>query len=73
MVPFDSEDGAVALANDSPYGLTSYVQTGDPSRARRLARLLRAGMVELNGRLLAAGSPFGGVKGQLVETGATLK
>ena len=62
MMPFDSEDEAVRIANDTPYGLTNYVQTSDPERARRLARVLRTGMVDMNGRARAAGSPFGGMK-----------
>jgi aldehyde dehydrogenase (NAD+) len=62
MIPFDGEDEAVEIANDTPYGLSSYVQTGDPERARRVARQLRTGMVQLNGAGRAAGSPFGGYK-----------
>lgn len=62
MIPFENEDEAVEIANDTPYGLSSYVQTGDPERARRLARKLRSGMVQLNGADRAPGSPFGGYK-----------
>ena len=62
IMPFDSEEEALAIANDTPYGLTNYVQTGDPARANRLARGLRSGMVEMNGKSRAAGSPFGGMK-----------
>ena len=62
MTPFDSEEEAIALANDPPYGLTNYVQTADKSRARRLARGLRSGMVEMNGKFGAPGTPFGGMK-----------
>ena len=62
MMPFDSEEEAVAIANDTPYGLTNYVQTSDPERARRVARLLRTGMVDMNGQARALGSPFGGMK-----------
>ena len=62
MSPFDSEDQALALANDTDYGLTNYVQTTDKTRARRFARLLRSGMVEMNGKPRGAGSPFGGMK-----------
>ena len=62
ITPFDSEEEAVALANDTPYGLTNYVQTTDKSRARRVARQLRSGMVEMNGKFGGAGSPFGGMK-----------
>lgn len=62
IIPFDTEDEAVAIANDTAYGLTNYLQTGDPERASRVARQLRSGMVEVNGASLGAGSPFGGYK-----------
>ena len=62
ITPFDTEEEAIALANDTPYGLTNYVQTADKVRARRVARQLRSGMVEMNGKFGGAGSPFGGMK-----------
>lgn len=62
MTPFDTEEEAIALANDTPYGLTNYVQTADKTRARQVARGLRSGMVEMNGKFGGAGSPFGGMK-----------
>ncbi|MDG1281929.1 MAG: aldehyde dehydrogenase family protein [Pseudorhodobacter sp.] len=62
MIPFDTEEEAVHIANDTPYGLTNYVQSSDGARRNRLARQLRAGMVEMNYRSRGAGSPFGGVK-----------
>ena len=62
IIPFDTEEEGIAIANDTPYGLTNYVQTGDPARANRLARALRSGMVEMNGKSRSAGSPFGGMK-----------
>ncbi|MEM1130481.1 MAG: aldehyde dehydrogenase family protein [Pseudomonadota bacterium] len=62
ILPFDTEDEAVAIANDTPYGLTNYVQTQDPARANRMARRLRSGMVRINGASARNGSPFGGVK-----------
>jgi aldehyde dehydrogenase (NAD+) len=62
ITPFDTEDEALALANDTTYGLTNYVQTGDTERLRRVARQLRSGMVEGNGKGFAQGSPFGGFK-----------
>ncbi|MFN7051034.1 MAG: aldehyde dehydrogenase family protein [Gemmobacter sp.] len=62
IIPFDTEEEAVRIANDTPYGLTNYVQSQDGARRNRLARQLRAGMVEMNGKSRAAGSPFGGVK-----------
>ncbi len=60
IIPFDTEEEAVAIANDTAYGLTNYVQTTDPERARRVARRLRSGMVEMNGQSRGAGAPFGG-------------
>ena len=62
IMAFDDEEDGVAIANDTPYGLTNYVQTQDPARANRMARQLRSGMVEMNGQGRAAGSPFGGMK-----------
>ena len=62
MIPFDTEEEAVEIANDTPYGLTNYVQTQDGERANRMARHLRSGMVEMNGQARSAGSPFGGMK-----------
>ena len=62
IIPFDTEAEAVQIANDTPYGLTNYVQSQDGARRNRLARQLRAGMVEMNGKSRGAGAPFGGVK-----------
>ena len=62
MIPFETEEEAVEIANDTPYGLSSYIQSGDPERVRRVARQLRAGMVQVNGTGRAPGSPFGGYK-----------
>jgi len=62
MIPFETEEEAVAIANDTPYGLTNYVQSGDGARCNRVARQLRSGMVEMNGQSRGAGSPFGGMK-----------
>ena len=62
IMAFDDEEDGVAIANDTPYGLTNYVQTQDAARANRMARQLRSGMVEMNGQGRAAGSPFGGMK-----------
>ena len=62
IIPFETEEEAVEIANDTPYGLTNYVQTQDHARANRLATQLRSGMVEMNGTSRAAGSPFGGMK-----------
>jgi aldehyde dehydrogenase (NAD+) len=62
IIPFEDEADAVAIANDTPYGLTNYVQTQDGAKRNRMALALRSGMVEMNGKSRAAGSPFGGVK-----------
>lgn len=62
MIPFDTEEEAIEIANDTPYGLTDYVQTQDATKASRVARRLRAGMVEMNGKSRSAGAPFGGYK-----------
>ena len=64
IMPFDTEEEAIAIANDTPYGLTNYVQTQDPAKANRVARKLRSGMVEMNGSFRSAGEgcPFGGYK-----------
>ena len=62
IMPFDSEDHAVELANDTNYGLTNYVQSEDDAKRNRVARRLRSGMVEMNGLPRSSGSPFGGYK-----------
>lgn len=62
ILPFDTEAEAIAIANDSPYGLTHYVQTENDAKRLRVARRLRAGMVETNGRGFGNAAPFGGVK-----------
>ncbi len=62
MIPFDNEDEAIAIANDTPYGLSGYVQTRDKTKAQRVARRIRVGMVQINGADRPYGSPFGGYK-----------
>lgn len=62
IIPFEDEADAVRIANDTPYGLTNYVQSQDGAKRNRMARALRSGMVEMNGKSRAAGSPFGGMK-----------
>lgn len=62
IIPFDTEEEAIQIANDSVYGLTNYVQTQDGDKANRVARRLRSGMVEMNGKSRSAGAPFGGYK-----------
>ena len=62
VIPFDDEDHAIRLANDTPYGLAAYIQTGNQERAERVAARLRAGAVHINGGAYNYGSPFGGFK-----------
>ncbi|MHA7777841.1 aldehyde dehydrogenase family protein [Roseibium sp. M-1] len=62
MIPFETEDEAIAIANDTPYGLAAYMQTGDPERAKRVSRKLRAGSVYINGASPDYDVPFGGYK-----------
>lgn len=62
IIPFDTEEEAIQIANDTPYGLTNYIQTQDPVKANRVARKLRSGMVQINGQFMGAGAPFGGYK-----------
>jgi aldehyde dehydrogenase (NAD+) len=62
IMPFETEEEAIEIANDTSYGLAAYVQTADPERAERVAARLRAGMVHINGASHRYGSPFGGYK-----------
>lgn len=62
MIPYDSEDEAIRVANDTPYGLAGYVQSGDIEHARRVASRIRAGNVHINGASGGYNVPFGGYK-----------
>jgi aldehyde dehydrogenase (NAD+) len=62
IIPFEDEADAIKIANDTPYGLAAYMQTGSKERADRVARQLRAGAVHVNGAGYNYGSPFGGYK-----------
>ena len=62
IIPFDDEEEAIVMANDTPYGLAAYLQTGDAIRAQRIATQLRAGAIHINGGDFNYGSPFGGYK-----------
>jgi acyl-CoA reductase-like NAD-dependent aldehyde dehydrogenase len=62
IMPYDSEDDAVRIANGTIYGLAGGVWSGDPERAMRVARRLRAGQIEVNGGAFNARAPFGGYK-----------
>jgi len=62
IMEYDSEDEAVAIANDTPYGLAGFVQSRDPDHARRVANRIRAGRVYINGAAFDRSLPFGGFK-----------
>ena len=62
MIPFASEAEAIAIANDTPYGLAAYLSTGDGERAKRVAGQLRAGMIGVNSTQQNYTAPFGGYK-----------
>ncbi len=62
IIPFDDEEDAVRIANDSIYGLAGGVWSGDPERAKSVARRIRTGQVEINGGAFNATAPFGGYK-----------
>ncbi|AKO54388.1 aldehyde dehydrogenase [Marinobacter psychrophilus] len=62
ITAFETEEEAVKMANDTHYGLTNYIQTSDKEKAHRLARQLRSGMIEINGKSGSSGFPFGGMK-----------
>ncbi|MEH3046331.1 MAG: aldehyde dehydrogenase family protein [Sphingomonas adhaesiva] len=62
IMPYRDEEEAIAIANDTPYGLGAHVQSGDLARARRVARRIRAGQVHINYPAWTAHAPFGGYK-----------
>ena len=62
IIPFKDEAEAIKIANDTPYGLAAYIQTGDTVKAERVAMQLRAGAIHINGGEFNYGSPFGGYK-----------
>ena len=62
VMPFENEEEAIKIANDTPYGLTNYIQTQDKDKVKRVARKLRSGMVDVNGAGIAVDAPFGGFK-----------
>jgi aldehyde dehydrogenase (NAD+) len=62
ILPYRDEAEAVAIANDTPYGLSAYISSADAERARRLARQIRAGMVHINGARGDPAAAFGGYK-----------
>jgi acyl-CoA reductase-like NAD-dependent aldehyde dehydrogenase len=63
ILPYATEEEAIALANDSEYGLSGFVWSGSPKRALAVASKLRTGMVHINGAPADFTAPFGGYKG----------
>jgi aldehyde dehydrogenase (NAD+) len=62
LLRFESLEQAISIANDTPFGLAAYVQSGDLNKARTVARRLRAGSVHLNGAGQGYAEPFGGYR-----------
>ena len=62
IIPYDDEDDAVGIANDSPYGLSGFVSSGDLERARKVAKRIRTGNVHINGARVDFSACFGGYK-----------
>ena len=62
MIPYDTEEEAISVANDTPYGLAGYVQSGNIDHARAVAARIRAGNVNINSASGGFDVPFGGYK-----------
>jgi aldehyde dehydrogenase (NAD+) len=62
MIPYETEEEAIRIANDTPYGLAGYVQGNNPSETRAVASRIRAGNIHINGSSGGFGVPFGGFK-----------
>ena len=62
MIPYETEEEAIRIANDTPYGLAGYVQSGDIEHARKVASKIRAGNIHVNGVAAGFEVPFGGFK-----------
>ncbi len=62
LIGYENDEDAVRIANDTVYGLSGYISSGDPERARAVARQIRSGNVHLNGASVDQKAPFGGYK-----------
>ncbi len=62
IIPFENEDEAISIVNETSYGLGNYIQTQDQNKAKRVARKLRSGGVYINGSSADPGTPFGGYR-----------
>ena len=62
IIPFETEDEAITITNNTEYGLGNYLQTEDKEKAKRVAKKLRSGCVYINGNAADSGTPFGGYR-----------
>ena len=62
IIPFETEEEAISVTNDTEYGLGNYLQTEDKEKAKRVSKKLRSGIVYINGNSPDSGTPFGGYK-----------
>ncbi len=62
IIPFETEEEAIKITNDTEYGLGNYLQTEDKEKAKRVAKKLRSGIVYINGNAADSGTPFGGYR-----------
>ena len=62
IMPYDSEEQAINIANDTEYGLAGYVSSGDIEHAKQVARKIRAGQVAINYVGGTANTPFGRIQ-----------
>ena len=62
IIPFETEEEAIKITNDTEYGLGNYLQTEDKEKAKRVAKKLRSGTVYINGNGADSGAPFGGYR-----------
>ena len=62
IIPFETEEEAIQITNDTEYGLGNYLQTSDKEKAKRVSRKLRSGIVYVNNQAADSGTPFGGYR-----------
>ena len=62
IIPFENEDEAIKITNDTEYGLGNYLQTEDSEKAKRVSKKLRSGIVYVNHKSADSGTPFGGYR-----------
>ena len=62
IIPFENEEEAIQITNDTEYGLGNYLQTDDKEKAKRVSKKLRSGIVYVNHKAADSGTPFGGYR-----------